>query len=139
MKKSPKLGIAVTRSFSVCRLVNVDTKSDLRHSSLSVVVDELNGWTWEIALHFVNGRLHVVIPQSCRRRPSDPDDVRQVLSEMMDVAPEKMILICMERLGAAKLLEALLTEIDLYNPDKMEWVNEVVREEIRKCVLEPNL
>lgn len=138
-KSAPRLGIAIERSFAVCRMVNVDAASPRRHSSLNVVIDELNGWTWEIALDFVDGRLHVVIPQSCRRRPTNMEYVQEVLSEVMDLSPEKMLLVCMERLDPERLIEILLTEIDLHHPARMEWVNGVVREELRKCVLEPNL
>ena len=143
MKRTkPALGIAIRRSFSICRMVNVDQGSPSLHSSLNIMVDELNGWTWEIALDFVNRRLHVVIPQTCRRRPSTLEHVSSVMSEIMSLSPEKMMLVCMEKLDARQVLEALLTEIELYDSHDREGKAEIksgVLDELKKCILEPDL
>lgn len=143
MKRTkPALGIAFKRTFSICRMVNVDRRSPKLHSSLNIMVDELNGWTWEIALDFVNGRLHVIIPQTCRRRPSTLEHVSAVMSEIMALSPEKMLLVCMERLDARQVQDAILTEVDLHDSHDREGKAEIqsmVRDELRKCVLEPEL
>jgi hypothetical protein len=137
-RPSPALGIAAPRrKFSVCRMVNVDSRSPKFHSSLNVVIDELNGWVIELALDTWRGVLREAIVTSCRRRPGSYEEERELLVEVASLSPEKMLVVCMENLPSAQALEALLTEVELHNLAPIDIVKAAVTQRFSHCFLEP--
>lgn len=137
-RRSPVLGIAAPRrKFSVCRMVNVDPRSPKFHASLNVVIDELNGWVIEIALDVWRGVLREALVTGCRRRPGSYEEERELLVEVATHSPEKLMVLCMEDLGGAQAIEALLSEVELHELGPLDAVNAAVTERFSQCFLEP--
>lgn len=137
-RRSPNLGIAAPRrKFSVCRMVNVDSRSPKFHSSLNVVIDELNGWIIELALDTWRGVLREVVVTSCRRRPGSYEEERDLLIEVASLSREKMLVVCMENLPGAQALEAVLTEVELHDIAPVDVVKAEVAKRFSHCFMEP--
>jgi hypothetical protein len=118
-------------------MVNVDPRSPHRYASLNSILDEMNGWVIEMAIDVDQGRLRAIFQVSCRRRPGDFDEEREIFSEVALLSPEKMMVLCMEDLSGQQAIEALATEIELHGLGDLGAVKAAITDRFSRCFLEP--
>lgn len=133
-----RLGIAAVRRFSICRMVNVDPKSQNRYASLNSIIDEINGWVIEMAIDVEDGKLREIFQVSCKRRPGDFNEEREIFGEVARLSPEKMMVLCMEDLSGQQAIEALATEVELHDLGDLEEVKAAITDRFSRCFLEPS-
>lgn len=116
------LGIAAKSIYTECRLVNVDSRSPTRLSSVNIVYDQATRRILTISIDVRDGRLRALSLDSCGKSPGLLAGEIELMRYFIAHTPAKYTLTIMDDLGADQAIDAMVSEVLMYNladPDEI--------------------